>query len=97
MFDWFKKKSKGEDVDDSKKDNVVPLPFKPRIAEPTPAPEKLPQIHYRVGKADDGRVTLQIGDAYGSSILYMNNVGVQNLIKLLEAAMTEELEEEDDE
>lgn len=61
---------------------------------PVPKPEeiKLPKedrAYYTVGALDDGRVQLTVG--YPTMItLTLNNAAVRQMIKLLEAAMTEE-------
>ena len=54
--------------------------------------EKIPSPAYQVGKTEDGRVTLRLGGQYGYSTLTMNNAGVDNLIRMLEAAKEPELD-----
>jgi hypothetical protein len=54
--------------------------------------EKIPGPAYQVGKTEDGRVTLRLGGQYGYSTLTMNNAGVDNLIRMLEAAKEPELD-----
>jgi len=54
--------------------------------------EKIPPPAYQVGKTEDGRVTLRLGGSYGYSTLTMNNAGVDNLIRMLEAAKEPELD-----
>jgi hypothetical protein len=51
-----------------------------------------PQPAYQVGKTEDGRITLRLGGSYGISTLTMNNAGVDNLIRMLEAAKEPELD-----
>ena len=46
---------------------------------------------YTVGTLDDGRVQLRVGHPT-TVVLTMNNAGVRQMIKLLEAAMIEEEE-----
>lgn len=55
-----------------------------------PAEKNPPPPVYQIGKTEDGRVTLSLGGPYGSSTLTMNNTGVNNLIRMLEAAMEPE-------
>lgn len=51
---------------------------------------------YQIGRTEDGRVTLNIGDPrYGGSTLTMNNEGVDILIRMLEAAKATDLEVKD--
>lgn len=57
-----------------------PVPMIPMPMEDSDAPT------YQIGKTEDGRVTFRIGNYSGSSTLIMNNVGVDTLIKMLEAA-----------
>jgi hypothetical protein len=45
-----------------------------------------PAPAFQVGKTEDGRVTLRLGGPYGYSTITMNNAGVSNLIRMLEAA-----------
>jgi hypothetical protein len=47
---------------------------------------------YQVGKTEDGRITLRLSGPYGFSTLTMNNAGVNNLIRMLEAAKEPELD-----
>jgi hypothetical protein len=54
--------------------------------------ETIPPPAYQVGKTEDGRVTLRLGGQYGFSTLTMNNAGVDNLIRMLEAAKEPELD-----
>jgi hypothetical protein len=51
-----------------------------------------PAPAYQVGKTEDGRITLRLGGSYGISTLTMNNAGVDNLIRMLEAAKEPELD-----
>jgi hypothetical protein len=76
MTFWRKRKI-AEQVE---KDVVEP---QENFAEPE---EKIPGPAYQVGKTEDGRVTLRLGGPYGYSTLTMNNAGVNNLIRMLEAA-----------
>lgn len=83
MFDWFKKKEKS---------NVIPFPESRGLPEPDEYPQ-MPEVVekdntpcYQVGKTEDGRVTLRLGDSYSYSQLTMNDEGVDCLIAMLEAA-----------
>ena len=42
---------------------------------------------YQVGKTEEGKITLQLGGSNGFSRLTMNDAGVRQLIRMLEAAM----------
>ncbi len=57
----------------------------PSTEVPSAPPEKKPQVAYQIGKLEDGKVTLRLGDYYGSTVT-MNNAGVDQLIRMLEAA-----------
>jgi hypothetical protein len=55
---------------------------------PTVAPVEVPkrdQVVYKIGKTEDGKVTLSLGDYSGVTIT-MNNAGVDHLIRMLETA-----------
>jgi len=82
MFDWFKKP-------DYESDNVYKLPTPKAVppvpyVEPPSASTQSPTC-YRIGKTEDGKITLSLGD-YSGTILTMNNAGVDQLIRMLEAA-----------
>lgn len=57
-----------------------------------PAEKDPPPPVYQIGKTEDGRITLRLGGQYGFSTLTMNNAGVDNLIRMLEAAKEPELD-----
>lgn len=84
MFDLFKKRTAKEFLADAKDTYELP-----KLTEPLPMPTpKEDRAYYTVGSLDDGRVQLTVG--YPSSIsLTMNEAAVRQMIKLLEAAITE--------
>jgi hypothetical protein len=57
-----------------------------------PVEKEPPHPAFQVGKTEDGRITLRLGGSYGISTLTMNNAGVDNLIRMLEAAKEPELD-----
>jgi hypothetical protein len=72
-------------------DNIYQLPT-PKLVPPMPEVEN-PKDNtpcYQVGKTEDGRVTLRLGDSYSYSQLTMNDEGVDCLIAMLEAAKSNE-------
>lgn len=83
MFGWFKKKSPVIPVTEPVKTVVTPLP--PRD-----------EIVYQIGKTESGKITLRLGDGYSSGTLTMNTLGVYKLIDILEAAIDEPTEDQDD-
>ena len=78
--------------DDMKK--VIPFP-EPKLVPPMPQvePPKHDPVAYRIGKTEEGKVTLSLGD-YPQTIVTMNNAGVDQLIRMLEAAKHQDEEEE---
>ena len=68
------------------REDVQPDPY---INTGKPMSERTEDATYMIGTLDDGRVQLRVG-APTSVILTMNNVAVRKMIKLLEAAMLEE-------
>lgn len=85
MFDFFRSKSAKEYLKDAK-DNVYNLP-KPTLVPPVPevVPPKRDATAYRIGKTEEGKVTLSLGD-HDTTVVTMNNAGVDQLIRMLEAA-----------
>jgi hypothetical protein len=84
MFDWFKSR------EERKKDyNVIDFP------KPVAVPEPEPEEHYRVGFTTDGRTTLTVlsTNGYGSMTLTMDRNASEQLIKMLRATYTDEVEE----
>lgn len=62
----------------------------------TPLPPAAEQPAYQVGITESGKVTLRLGDSYGSyGILTMNTAGVLKLIDMLEAALDDAAFEHD--
>ena len=70
MFDFFRRRTAKEYMEEAKEKYTVP---------PVPAPEKPATVFYRLGVTDNNRVSLQIG----YSEITMNREGVENLIKQL--------------
>jgi len=52
-------------------------------------------IIFSVGRSDDDRITLTIGDAYGSKTMLMTPVGVRRVVALLDASLIDEDYNED--
>ena len=72
MFNWFNKKP-------------VPEPVKTVV---TPLPPPKDPIAFQVGKTEEGKTTLRLGDGYGGyGIVTMNDRGVEKLIEMLQAAI----------
>lgn len=89
MFDSFKdafKRYKEPNYNGREGNGYQPISEYKEIKVP-----KTDRAFYTVGATDDGRIQLTVG--YPTSItLTMNSAGVRQMIKLLEAAMTEEEE-----
>lgn len=95
MFDWIKnlgrptRETYPEWKDIPPLDNVYQLP-KPKAVPPMPDVEAPAEPSnapcYQVGKTEDGRVTLRLGNESQYSQLTMNNAGVDSLIEILLAA-----------
>lgn len=83
MFNWFKKKPVEQVKETPVRTVVTPLP--PRD-----------EVVYQVGKTESGKITLRLGDGYSSGTLTMNALGVYKLIDILEAAIDEPTEDEND-
>ena len=82
MFDWFKKPDYTNVV---KFPQPVAVPNTPYIEPPGPSASKDSPTVYRIGKTEDGKVTLSLGN-YSGVVVTMNNAGVDHLIRMLEAA-----------
>ena len=96
MFDWFKSRTAKDYIDASKEaSNVYKLP-EPKLVPPMPQvePPKHDPVAYRIGKTEEGKVTLSLGD-YPQTTVTMNNAGVDQLIRMLEAAKNVEGEFDD--
>jgi hypothetical protein len=64
-------------------------------SEVEPATTKLPPPPnpvYQIGRTEDGRITLRIGDGYAHSTLTMTDSAVKRLIRMLEVAVEEDAE-----
>jgi hypothetical protein len=82
LIRWFKKEEKMPD-------NVYNLP-KPKLVPPMPnvAPVKPPaQQHYSIGVNSNRDTVMTVYTSTGSITLTMNDVAVQQLIKMLEASL----------
>lgn len=86
MFDWFKSREERA----KEYDNVVKLPG--AVAVPPMPPPKHDPVAYRIGKTEEGKITLSLGD-YPVTTVTMNNAGVDQLIRMLEAAKQQDEEE----
>jgi hypothetical protein len=89
MFNFFKKKTAKEFVAEAK--DTYEVPGTPYVA-PVEVP-KQDQVVYKVGKTENGKVTLSLGEYSGVTIT-MNNAGVDQLIRMLEAAMELEVQQD---
>jgi hypothetical protein len=96
IFDWFKNLAKPKKetyptwADIPPPDNVYQLP--PPKAVPTMPEVEEPVDNtpcYQVGKTEDGRVTLRLGNGHSYSQLTMNDAGVDGLISILLAAKSD--------
>jgi len=83
MFDWFK--GREERMKDY---NVIEFP------KPVAVPEPKSEEHYRVGFTTDGGTTLTLMSPGGANMtLTMNRDSCEQLIKMLRATYTDEVEE----
>lgn len=78
MFDFFRKRTAKEFEEEAKETYGIPA------VEPIEVPRR-DQVVYKIGKTEDGKVTLSLGDYSGVTIT-MNNAGVDHLIRMLETA-----------
>lgn len=86
MFDFFRRRTAEEFIEEAKEKYTVP----PKPA-PAPAPEKPATTYYRLGLTDNNRVSFQMG----YSEITMNQKGVDNMIKQLELFRDMIADEED--
>ena len=82
MFDFFRRRTAKELVEEAKETYSVP---------PAPEPEKPATVYYRIGVTDNNRVSFQMG----YSEVTMNRAGVESLIKQLSVFRDQLLEEEE--
>lgn len=87
MFDFFRRRTAKELMEEAKEKYTVPS-----VPAPVPAPEKPATVFYRIGVTDNNRVSLQMG----YSEITMNADGVDNLIKQLQVFRDQVRVEEDD-
>jgi hypothetical protein len=94
MFDFFRRnKTAKEYVEEA--NNVYNLPKPTAVPEiPGPSASKDSPTVYRIGKTEDGKVTLSLGN-YSGVVVTMNNAGVDHLIRMLEAAKDVEHSEDE--
>ena len=68
--------------------------------------EKDPTVYYTIGLTDDNRISFTLGHGVYCKTIFMNEIGVRGLIKMLESSMEllynetssdEKVEEEDNE
>jgi hypothetical protein len=57
--------------------------------EPSKKTETVAPV-YQIGRTEDNRITLRIGDGYAHSTLTMNDSSVKRLIRMLEVAVEED-------
>jgi hypothetical protein len=108
MFSWFKKKPVDQQIVDNSNDTVynnssyqdtntpgeTPMyQIPPRRPPPAPA-----VCLYTVGNTLDGQTVLRISDneLYSTTTLTMNPASVKQLIRMLNASLADEEEEDDD-
>ncbi len=91
MFDFFRKKTAKEFIEEAKETYGLPE-VKPIEMPPVEIP-KQDQVVYRIGKTQEGKVTLSLGEWGGVSIT-MNNAGVDQLIRMLESSKDVSVQEE---
>lgn len=86
MFDFFRKRTAEDFVKEAKETFTVPTvePIVPTVQN---------QVVYRIGKTEDGKVILSLGDQIATSVI-MSNAGVDDLIRMLEAAKNPESDKE---
>jgi hypothetical protein len=78
MFDFFRRRTAKEFLSEAREAyNTIP-----EVETVKPPKDSLV---YKVGKTTDGNITLSLGD-YNSIYVTMNNDGVDQLIRMLEAA-----------
>jgi hypothetical protein len=78
MFNFFRTRTAKDFVEEVEETYKVPA------VEPISMPERT-AVAYSIGKTEDGKVTLSLGN-YSSTVVTMNNDGVDTLIRMLEAA-----------
>jgi hypothetical protein len=83
MFDFFRKKTAKEFIEEAKETYGLPE-VKPIEMPPIEAPKR-DQVVYKIGKTENGKVTLSLGDYSGTTVT-MNSAGVDHLIRMLESA-----------
>jgi len=89
MFSFFKKKTPAEKLLDA----IIP---KPTALPPLPERQvEADQPVYQIGKTPNGKTTLRMQNNYGHTTLTMNNDGVDQLIRMLEAAKDLDEDKED--
>ena len=70
-------------------------PPMPEVTPPAPPAVDYGVCHYTVGTTSTGYVELKVQDEYGyGSTLKMNPVAVKQLIRMLEVAMDEDVEQQ---
>ena len=83
MFNLFNRKTSKEFMEEAKE------------TYPSPAPKVRPaddECLYTVGPTNDGRTVLRITNGYSIMSLTMNDVAVRQMIRLLEANISETVE-----
>lgn len=92
MFDWFKKKEYSTPTMPTYKEEKTEEVTSPYVAPVEPP--KRDQTVYKVGRTEKGLVTLSLGD-YSGVVITMNNSGVDQLIRMLEASKDPEGKDQD--
>lgn len=87
MFNFFRPNTAKELLQQANETYRVPVA---PVVAPTPSRDR---TAYQIGKTEDGRVTLSIGD-YDSTTVTMTNEGVDTLIRMLEAAKDTDVKQE---
>ena len=89
MFDFYNRKTAKEFMQKSKENYGLPevkeTPPMPEIKEPNDA------CPYAVGTTNSGKTVLKIGEGYRMVTLTMNDSATRQLIRLLEATLTDDV------
>ena len=91
----FKKKPDPKGIDDLMETIKGVADVVKPIAPPAPKEQKVEDDHpvYQIGKTANGKITFRMQNSVGYTTLTMNNEGVDQLIRMLEAAKEPETDE----
>lgn len=94
MFNPFQRKTAKDFMEDAKETYGLP-----DTTQVPPMPEVKPpkdECLYTVGTTQSGKTVLKVGDGYGTMTLIMNGPATRQMIRMLEATLTEEADDEED-